>query len=210
MQTDTLATDESAATAKSPDSTLPQQPSAAQPDSVTNSNSALPDTNSTLQPDTPSPEAAPAISSAQPVVDEELAEMIDDLIKDLRQSAAYALGWRIKMAIHLDQFRDNLGEKDWLSLLRCGRLPFSSRTAQTLARIGGHAILADLRNAQKLPQSMTVLNEVAALPPCLVEQALANGTIHPGTTLAEAKKIAAEHRAKKQQKLPQLSRIKPI
>ena len=47
-----------------------------------------------------------------------------------------------------------------------------------------------------MPDALTVLNVIAALPPSVVEQALRNGAIHPDTTLEEAKGLAAEQRAK--------------
>ena len=101
------------------------------------------------------------------------------------------------MGIHLHQFRDGLGMEDWNQLLSSGRLPFSARTAQTLARIGKHKVLADPENATWLPEALSILNVIAALPPSVLEQALRTGTIHPKTSLAEAKKLVAEHRAKK-------------
>jgi len=144
--------------------------------------------------------APPAATTPQPEIDGGVYgfnEAVNDLVGELRKCAAYALGWRITMAIKLHGFRHDLGPDDWRQLLESRRLPFSARAAQTLARIGGHAVLADLRITQKLPPSITVLNEIAALPPSVVQQALAEGTIHSGTTMAEAKALVAEHRAKK-------------
>lgn len=101
------------------------------------------------------------------------------------------------MGVRLHQFRDGLGMDDWNQLLNSGRLPFSPRTAQTLARIGKHKVLADMKYGHLLPDALTILNVIAALPPSVVEQALRNGNIHPKTTLPEAKHLVAEHCAKK-------------
>ena len=123
--------------------------------------------------------------------------MIDDVVKELRQCAANSLVWQIYMGVQLHQFRDGLGPEDWNQLLNSGRLPFSPRTAQTLARIGKHKVLADVKHAHRLPDALTVLNVIAALPSSVVEQAIAEGRIRPDTTLAEAKGLVAEHRPPK-------------
>jgi hypothetical protein len=164
MQNNSIAPNESAATANtvSPDSTSPQQSSAAKPGS-----------------------------------DYGVLKFIEEVVAEIKKCAAHALGWRIMMGVKLREFRDNLEPDDWKQLLQSGRLPFSARTAQTLARIGGHKILSNVKRTHQLPDSITVLNEIAALPLSVAEQALADGTIHPGTTLAEAKTLVAKHRAKK-------------
>lgn len=199
MQNDTLATNESAATEKSLDSTSTQQTSAAQPGSAATANSVLPDTTS--------PQKS---SASQPRIDEDLIEIIDELAAELKRYAGYALGWKISMGVTLRDYRDDLESDDWNLVLESGRLPFSGRTAQTLARIGDHKIFTDVNRLHQLPHSMMVLNEIAALPLAVAEEALANGTIHPGTTLAKAKKLVAEHRAKKSEMLRLLSKITPI
>lgn len=131
--------------------------------------------------------------------------MIDNVVKELRQCGANALVWQINMGVHLHQFRDGLGMDDWNQLLNSGRLPFSPRTAQTLARIGKHKVLADVKHAHRLPDALTVLNVIAALPPSAVEQAIAEGKISPDTTLEEAKGLVAEQRAAKDASLVQAS-----
>lgn len=146
----------------------------------------------TQQSVTPVPAAPPP-----PGIDAEFLQAIDEFAMQLRQYAANSLGWRIMVGLRLHEFRDGLGIDDWNLLLHSGRLPFSSRKAQTLARIGGHSILVDMRNTNMLPHSSTVLNEIAALPPSVVELALRNGAIHADTTLEEAKGLVAEHRAAK-------------
>lgn len=129
--------------------------------------------------------------------DPDLLDLMDEFVGDLRKTSATALGCRIEIGVKLHDWRDTLGKEDWLALLRSGRLPFSARTAQALARIGAHSTLADPKFVEKLPQSLTALNEIAALPPAVVEQALNSGAIHPDTILAEAKSLVAEHRARK-------------
>jgi len=168
MQTDTLAINESAASA----------------------NSVTPDTTSTQQ-----------SSASPPGIDPDLLKTIDELSAEIRKCAAHALGWKIMMGVKLREYQDGMDVQDWNLLLESGRLPFSGRTVQTLTRIGGHKILADMKRTPQLPDSITVLNELAGLPLPVVEQALTNGTIHPGTTLAEARNLVAQHRAKKAARL---------
>jgi hypothetical protein len=149
-------------------------------------NSATPDSTSTQHSNT-----------AQPGIDPDLLKIIEEVAAEVRKCATYALGWRIRMGVRLREYRDGLDSDDWNLLLESGRLPFSARTAQTLARIGDHKILTDMNRTHLLPDSITVLNEIAALPPSVAAQALVDGTIHPGTTLAQAKTLVAQHRAKK-------------
>ncbi len=175
MQTNDLAFNKTAVTAKS----------------------VSPDSTSTQPAASPTPQLS---------IDPELLKLIDDLVGDLRKCAAHALGWRIKIGVHLHEFRDGLGVEDWKQMLQSGRLPFAARTAQTFARIGGHKTLADMTHLYQLPESIAVLNQIAALPPPVVEQALKRGVIHPGTTLAQAKSLVAQHRATKAATLSPTSR----
>jgi hypothetical protein len=129
--------------------------------------------------------------------DPELLKLIDDLVLEIKKCANNALTWRILIGVRLREYRDGLESDDWSQVLRSGRLPFAARTAQMLVRIGEHRLLADKRRVHQLPDSITVLNEIAALPHFFAERALSDGRIHPGTTLAEAKTLVAEVRAKK-------------
>jgi len=154
--------------------------------SAASANSVSPDSTSTQQ-----------SNAAQPGIDPDLLQVIDELVAEIRKCAVYALGWRIMMGVRLREYRDGLEADDWNQVLHSGRLPFSARTAQMLTRLGDHKIFADMTRTHQLPDSITVLNEIAALPLPVAEQALADGTIHPGTTLAEVKAMVAQHRAKK-------------
>ena len=152
----------------------------------------------TQQPGTPAPAAAPPAPPTQPPDgDPELSKLIDDLVKEIRKCAANALFWRMQIGVQLHQWRDGLGAEDWLSLLRSRRLPFSVRTAQTLARIGGHTALANSKNAFKLPDAVTVLNQLAGIPPTDLEQLIARNEVSAAVTLPQARKLSAPYRAKK-------------
>jgi hypothetical protein len=94
----------------------------------------------------------------------DLLQIIDDLVAEIRKCAVYALGWRIMMGVRLREYRDDLESDDWSQLLHSGRLPFSARTAQMLTRLGDHKILSNTERTHQLPDSITVLNEIAALP----------------------------------------------
>jgi len=150
------------------------------------------------QSSTSTPSAAPlGAPSPQSDLDPELSGLIDGLMKDIRKCTANALAWHIKIGVHLHQWRDGLGREDWLQLLHSGRLPFSARTAQSLARIGGHAALANPKHAFRLPDAVTVLNQLAKIPPTDLEQLIARNEVSAATTLTEARQLATEHRAKK-------------
>ena len=134
---------------------------------------------------------------AEPGIDPDLLKIIYELAAEIRKCAAYALGWRILMGVKLGECRDGLDSEDWNQLLQSGRLPFSARTAQMLTRIGEHKIFADLKRSHQLPESITVLNELAGLPLPVVEQALKDGRIHRRTTLWEAQGLVDQHRAER-------------
>lgn len=158
----------------------------------------------TSPPSTSTQQASQHTAPTPPLgLDADLLDLMDEFVDALRKTSAKALGCRIEVGVKLHDWRDTLGKDDWLALLRSGRLPFSARTAQALARIGAHSTLADPKFVEKLPQSLTALNQIAALPPAVVEQALNSGTIHPDTSLAEARCMVVEHRAKKRALLKQ-------
>jgi hypothetical protein len=164
-------------------------------------NSLSPKTPSTQQPGAAVPAAVPpAPTTPQPEIEAGvggLKEAIDELCEVLQKCAVQGLLWRIKTGVHLHQFRDCLGMSDWLELLRSGRLHFSARTAQTLARIGAHTTLANPKHASKLPDGMTILDQLAAVPPKDLEQLIARSEVCATTTLEQARQLAAQHRAKK-------------
>lgn len=74
-----------------------------------------------------------------------------------------------------------------------------------LARIGGHTILANPKHAQNLPDGITVLNQLAALPAASLEQLIAHTVVSTTTTLAQARAIVAEYRVKKAASHPSTS-----
>jgi hypothetical protein len=154
--------------------------------SAASANSVSPDSTSTQQ-----------SNAAQPGIDPDLLQIIDDLVAEIRKCAVYALGWRIMMGVRLREYRDELEADDWNQVLQSRRLPFSARTAQMLTRLGDHKIFADMTRTHQLPDSITVLNEIAALPLPVIEQALADGKIHPGTSRLDAQDLVDQHRVKK-------------
>lgn len=167
--------------------------------SAATANNVSPDSTTTQPP-----------TEAQRGIDADLLKIIDDLVAEVRKCATNALIWRILVGVKLRDHRDGLNSDDWNQLLKSGRLPFSARTAQMLVRIGEHKILSNMKRAHQFPDSVTVLNEIAALPLSVAEQALADGTIHPGTTLAEAKALVAQHRAKKRAVPAQSLALRPL
>ena len=167
--------------------------------SAASANSVSPDSTSTQQ-----------SNAAQPAIDPDLLQIIDEVVAEIRKCAVHALGWRIMMGVRLREYRDSLESDDWSQLLHSGRLPFSARTAQMLTRLGDHKILSNMERTHQLPDSITVLNEIAVLPLSVAEQALADGTIHPGTTLAEVKALVTQHRPKKLAVPAQSSVLQPL
>jgi hypothetical protein len=58
-------------------------------------------------------------------------------------------------------------------------LPFNPRTARKLMAIAAHAVLSNRSHGSVLPPSWTTLYELSTLPPPLVKEKIADGTITP-------------------------------
>ena len=127
-------------------------------------------------------------------LDAELLEIADCLAKQLRQCQAYSLGWLLKAGAHLLETRQELEPGEWTQLFLSGRLPFSLRTAQTLARIAGNAALSNAKNLSRLPTSVSALDELACLDPALIDQGIRTGEIQPEMTAATAKAFVRQHK----------------
>ena len=68
--------------------------------------------------------------------------------------------------------------------------------AQMLVRIARHKVIRDTKRTHQLPDSVTVLNLLAGLPPPVLGQALDAGVIHRNTTLEQAQVFLKERLTK--------------
>jgi len=83
---------------------------------------------------------------------------------------------------------DRLPHGAWKDL--CAQLPFSQRHAHRLRSIAAHPVLANRTFLSFLPDDVTTLYILSRLAPELIEQAIADGRIHPGMRVADAKALA--------------------
>ena len=179
MQDTTLTTTKTAATANNP----------------------LPTPSTTQQPVRPAPAAAPLpplSPTLETPMDADLVVIADELAAQVLQCQANALGWQIKAADWLRDYQDQLPPEDWVQILESRRLGIGSpRRIQMLVRVARQKAFQDAKRLAQLPDSITVLNELAGLPSPVVEQALNDGTINRGTSLKQAKQFVLERRGQR-------------
>ena len=177
MQTINLKPDKSAATA-----TIPS-----------------PTPSTTQQPGTPAPAASPPASTTpQHGIDPELLAIADDLAPNLRECVINSRGWKIMLGARLREYREQMSRSDWGQVLKSRRLGIGSpRKVQMLVRVAGQKAFQDSKRFAQLPDSITVLNELAGLPAPVVEQALNDGTISRATSLKQAKQFVRERRGQR-------------
>jgi hypothetical protein len=155
----------------------------------------------TQQPGTPAPAAAPPPASSPTLgtpMDADLVLIADELAAKVLTCQANALAWQIKAADWLRDYQDQLPPEDWVQILESRRLRIGSpRKIQALVRVARQKAFRDSEHLAQLPDSITVLHELAGLPATVIEQALKNGTIHRGTSLKQAKQFVLERRGQR-------------
>lgn len=155
----------------------------------------------TQEPVTPAPSAAPlpplSPASGTPM-DADLLVIADELAAQVLTCQANALAWQIKAADWLRDYQDQLPPEDWAQILKSRRLGIGSpRRIQMLVRVARQKAFQDAKRLAQLPDSITVLNELAGLPATIVEQAIDDGTINRGTSLKQAKQFVLERRGQR-------------
>lgn len=131
-------------------------------------------------------------------MDADLVVIADELAAQVLTCQANALAWQIKAADCLRDYQDQLPPEDWVQILESRRLRIGSpRKVQMLVRVAKQKAFRDSKRLPQLPDSITVLNELAGLPAPVVEQALNDGTINRGTSLKQAKQFVLERRGQR-------------
>lgn len=156
-------------------------------------NNGSPTPSPTQQPVTPAPAAAPPTAPTAPAdIDPDLLAIADELAAKVRECQVASLGWLIQAGERLRDYRDQLHPDDWAQVLRSGRLPVGARMAQMLVRIARHKVMRNGKRTHQLPDSVTILNQIAGLPVAVLEQALDSGVIHRNTSLKQAQCFVQE------------------
>jgi hypothetical protein len=151
----------------------------------------------TQQSDIAAAAVAPSPTPEMPM-DADLVVIADELAAQVLKCQANALGWQIKAADCLRDYQDQLPPSDCVQILESRRLRIGSRRKiQMLVRVARQKAFRDSKRLAQLPDSITVLHELAGLPAPVVEQALNDGTINRGTSLKQAKQFVRERRGQR-------------
>src|ERR1044071_2750629 len=94
----------------------------------------------------------------------------------------------------------------WMSLWKSGLVPFRRSKGQMLAVIGEKLGLLNVQTSAHLPSGWNTLYQLARLDRAVLEALIADGFIHRGLTLAQARALVAKHNGLKQANRPRLER----
>ena len=119
-----------------------------------------------------------------------LTGWINDIIEAWARGAANTLS----LGRLLGEARACLRYGDWSQLWRSRRLPFSKRKGEMLVTIGKALGRLDAQNSAQLPLAWNAVYYLARLGRPTVERLIAEGQIHSGLTLRQARALLAKQR----------------
>jgi hypothetical protein len=125
-----------------------------------------------------------------PITSLPLADAAADFEERIRRLWARGRGDTLALAVEVREVRQKLRQRHggWLELFRSGRMPFSKRQGD---RLVGIARLAWLNGTglSRLPRSWGSLSHLAKLPRTILEDLIAQGTVHPNLKEREARAL---------------------
>ena len=117
---------------------------------------------------------------------------LDDWIGLIRESCSRGATSTFELDRLMSKARRTLPYGSWSQLWRSGGLPFSKRKGEKLVVIGRGLEGLDANKCSHLPAAWNTLYYLARLDRKTVERLIAQGRIHPGLSLREAKALLAE------------------
>jgi hypothetical protein len=128
----------------------------------------------------------------QPVAPALLAE---ECIGEINKACGCSAGWVIKTGDLLLRAERQLPRDQWLGMWQGGRLKFGLRTGEMLMHVARHPALRNAKHFSSLPAAWSILYVLSQLPPEVVQQGIADGTIHAEMKLVEARRLRSRSRA---------------
>ena len=113
-------------------------------------------------------------------------------IRLICEACSRGTGSTLELARLLSQARRSLPYGRWSQIWQLRMLPFSKRKGEMLVVIGEGVEGIDAQNSAQLPAPWSTLYYLARLGRRTVEDLIAQGRVHPGLSLREAKALLAE------------------
>lgn len=128
---------------------------------------------------------------------------VEEAATYVREAMGSAVEAVVEVGRRLREMKEKVGHGNWLPLV--DRLPISERTARRFIQIASHPDLQIGHSVSDLPPSYGTLSVLAALPPGGIARLVADGSVTPETTRAEAQALVAQINAAHQEALNEWS-----
>lgn len=118
---------------------------------------------------------------------------LSDWVREISEAWALGASNTLHLARLVSQARQSLQYGEWSQLWR-SRQVFSKRKGEMLVTIGQALGRLDAQTSAQLPPAWNAVYYLARLGRSTVERLIAQGRIHPGLTLREARALLAEQK----------------
>jgi hypothetical protein len=110
-------------------------------------------------------------------------------IEAINEAFGFSTGWALKAGTLLTEAKAQLGHGQWGCLFGAGKLKFGQRTAEMLMEVARHPSFQKSKNFASLPKAWSALHALSKLPEDVVDQAIANGSVHSEMRLSDARRL---------------------